>query len=305
MGDLHAVLGAGGGIGGELVRLLAGAGRRVRAVARRPLELPRGVEQRTADLRDAEQTAAAIDGAAVVYHCAMPAYNRWPQEFPDLTRAIAAAAVKTGSGLVVADNLYAAAAHGMPIREDEPAVEHGPKARTRVAMARELLARPGLRVTFGRAADYYGPGPGALSSIPGITLFQRAVAGEGMRWPGRLDEPHVLHHLPDLARALIVLGDSDVAWGRAWNLPSPPPLSGRGYARAAGAGGRVVALPRLALQAAGLFLPAARGVSELFWQFDRPFLVDHSAFDQAFGPLPLTPHPDAVAATVRAHRARR
>jgi nucleoside-diphosphate-sugar epimerase len=302
MTDLHAVLGAGGGIGGEIVRTLADAGRPVRALARRPLDLPASVEQRTVDLRDVDGTAAAIDGAAVVYHCAMPAYHRWPQEFPGLTRAIADAAGRAGADLVVADNLYAAPDHGRPITENEAPVDHGPKARTRAAMNAELLAHDEIRVCFGRAADYYGPGPRGLKSIPGITLFERAVAGGRMRWPGKLDEPHVLHYLPDLARALVMLADSESAWGRSWNIPSPAPLTGREYAAAAaaalGSDRRVTALPKIVLRAAGIINAEARGLAEVYWQFDRPFLVDASAFDDHIGHLGLTPHAEAIVETV-------
>jgi hypothetical protein len=48
-----------------------------------------------------------------------------------------------------------------------------------------------------------------------------------MFWPGKLDQPHALHYLPDLARALVMPADSEASWGRAWNLPSPKPLTGR------------------------------------------------------------------------------
>jgi len=34
---------------------------------------------------DREQLRRALEGAAVVYRCAQPAYTRWPQEFPELT----------------------------------------------------------------------------------------------------------------------------------------------------------------------------------------------------------------------------
>ncbi|MFE2970068.1 hypothetical protein ACFXKC_41670 [Streptomyces sp. NPDC059340] len=40
-----------------------------------------------------------------------------------------------------------------------------------------------------------------------------------MFWPGKLDQPHALHYLPDLARALVMPADSDASWGRAWNRP--------------------------------------------------------------------------------------
>ncbi|MFG1610169.1 NAD-dependent epimerase/dehydratase family protein [Actinoplanes sp. NPDC049265] len=300
MTDLHAVVGAGGGIGGAIVRALADAGRPVRALARRSLDVPTGVEQRQVDLGDVDATAAALAGAAVVYHCAMPSYHRWAQEFPTLTRAVADAAARAGAGLVVADNLYTAPGDGRPITETDAPVPHGPKARTRAAMRAELLARGDLRVTFGRGADYYGAGPRGLNSVPGNTLFARAVAGRRMFWPGRLDQLHALHYLPDLARALVLLADSAAPWGRTWNLPSPEPLTGRQYAAAASLARRprVTPIPKLALRAAGLVDVQARGVAEIFWQFDRPFLIDAAAFETHIGRLPLTPHAEAVARTM-------
>jgi nucleoside-diphosphate-sugar epimerase len=304
MTRLHAVLGAGGGIGGAIVRTLAAEGRPVRALARQTLDLPNGVEQRQVDLRDSTATSEALDGVAVIYHCAMPAYDRWPQEFPALTRAITEAAARAGADLVVADNLYAARDNGQPITEADAPVHHGHKARTRTAMSEELLARKDIRVCFGRGADYYGPGPRGLHSVPGIMLFERAAAGKRMLWPGKLDEPHVLHYLPDLARALVMLADSDAAWGRPWNLPSPEPLTGRQYATAAALGGkvRVTAIPKVAMLAAGIVDVQVREATETFWQFDRPFLVDASAFEAHIGQLALTSHADGVAQAVASAR---
>jgi nucleoside-diphosphate-sugar epimerase len=304
MTDLHAVIGAGGGIGGAVVRVLAEAGRPVLALARRPLDLPAGVEQRSVDVRDPEATAAALQGARVVYHCAVPPYDRWPQEFPALTRAVADAVARVGADLVVADNLYSSPGDGLPIREADPPVGHGPKAVTRTAVREELLARTDLRVCFGRGSDYYGPGPRGLNSVPGQTLFERAAAGRRMFWPGPLGIPHVLHFLPDLARGLVMLADSEAAWGRSWNIPCPEPLTGREYATAAalGASVRVTSVPRLALRAAGLFDAQAREVTEVLWQYDRPFLVDTSAFEAAIGHMALKPHPEAVAETVANRR---
>jgi shikimate 5-dehydrogenase len=90
--DLHAVLGASGGTGGAVVHELARRGLRARAVSRRgDAEAPGGVERVAADVATAEGAKAACAGAAVVYHCVQPPYTRWPQEFPPLTDAIAAA----------------------------------------------------------------------------------------------------------------------------------------------------------------------------------------------------------------------
>jgi hypothetical protein len=59
-----------------------------------------------------------------------------------------------------------------------------------------------------------------------------------MFWPGKPDQPHALHYLPDLAPALVMLADSEASWGRAWNLPFPKTLTGRQYAAAVALDGR-------------------------------------------------------------------
>ncbi|MCY7341324.1 MAG: NAD-dependent epimerase/dehydratase family protein [Pseudonocardia sp.] len=100
------VLGAGGAIGSHVVDALVDQGRPVRAVTRRAVPARPGVDGAVADLMDAGQLRAAIDGAAVVVHAAQPAYTRWSQEFPALSDAVADAVAGTGARLLFADNLY-------------------------------------------------------------------------------------------------------------------------------------------------------------------------------------------------------
>jgi nucleoside-diphosphate-sugar epimerase len=158
---MHVVVGASGGIGGALVRELARRGHRVRAVNRAgDAAVPAGVERLAADVATPDGAKAAAAGAAVVYHCAQPPYTDWPAAFPPLTEAIAEGATAAGAKLVLADNLYLYGPHDGPLTEDLPAAATGPKGRTRARMAERLLDlhRQGrLRVSIGRASNYYGP----------------------------------------------------------------------------------------------------------------------------------------------------
>src|SRR5919106_984250 len=284
--QLHVVVGATGGAGGALVRELAGRGHRVRAVSRKPAaDRPEGVEQLPAAAAARAHPRQACEGATVVYHCAQPPYQRWAAEFPPLTASIADAAAGAGARLVYADNLYAyGPVHG-PITEDLPALATTKKGRVRALMAERLLAahRSGtLQVAIGRSSDYYGPG--GANSVVGDILFGAAAKGERARWLGRLDVPHSLTYLQDVARALIT-----AALGR--------PV-------------KVTATSRLALRIAGVFDPRARETSEMLYQWERPFVLDASKFERAFGPFVPTPHHKAVATTVawfreRAGRTRR
>jgi nucleoside-diphosphate-sugar epimerase len=280
------------------------AGHRVRAVSRKPPAAPLdGVEQLAADAADPAQAHTACQGATVVYHCAQPPYERWAAEFPALTQSIAEAAAGAGARLVYADNLYTyAPVHG-PITEDLPTLATTTKGRVRTLMAERLLAahRSGtLQVAIGRSSDYYGPG--GANSVVGDILFGAATTGRRARWMGRLDVPHTLNFLPDVARALITLATRPEAPGNVWHLPAAEPLTGREFvdliAAALGRPLKVTATSRLALRIAGVFDPRARETTEMLYQWERPFVVDTSKFQQAFGALEPTPHHRAVATTV-------
>jgi nucleoside-diphosphate-sugar epimerase len=308
--QLHVVVGASGGAGGALVRELAGRGHRVRAVSRKPApDLPEGVEQRAADAADPAQTRTACQGATVVYHCAQPPYERWAQEFPKLTQSIADAAADAGATLVYADNLYAYGPVDGPLTEDLPALATTKKGRVRALMAERLLAahRQGtLQVTIARSSDYYGPG--GANSVVGDILFGAATTGERARWMGSLDVPHSLNYLPDVARALATLAAQPESLGGVWHLPAAEPVTGRAFveliASAVGQPVKVTATSRLALRIAGVFDPRARETTEMLYQWQRPFVLDASKFQRAFGPFEPTPHRQAVAATLAWFRQR-
>jgi nucleoside-diphosphate-sugar epimerase len=273
------------------------------------------VEQLAADAADPAQAREACQGATVVYHCVQPPYHRWAAEFPPLTASIADAAADAGARLVYADNLYTYGPVDGPLTEDLPARATTKKGRVRTRMAERLLAahRQGtLQVAIARSSDYYGPG--GANSFVGDILFGAATKGNRARWLGRLDVPHTLNYLQDVARALATLGTRPEAPGEVWHLPAAEPLTGRAFveliAAALGRPVKVTATSRLALRIAGVFDPGARETIEMLYQWERPFVLDASKFQRAFGPLEPTPHQQAVATTVawfqqRADRTRR
>ena len=60
---------------------------------------------------------------------------------------------------------------------------------------------------------------------------------------------------------------------------------------------------KFAMRAAGLGIPEAREVPDIWYQFAAPFVVDGSALDTAFGPLQITPLAQAVHDTVAWYQA--
>jgi nucleoside-diphosphate-sugar epimerase len=307
---LHVVFGT-GQVGSALVAHLAGLGVAVRAVSRnRPRALADGVDWRAADAADAEAAADAAKGAAVVYQCLNAPYTQWPERFPPLQRGVLAAAERNSALLVVLENLYGyGPTGGKPMTEDLPLAATTVKGATRAAMTAELLAAAETgRVQFaiGRASDFFGPGVTQGSTL-GERVFGNALAGRRADFIGNPGLPHTYSYVPDIAAGLATLGTDPRAAGQVWHLPGPPTGTTRALldvvAADVGHPVGVRALPKLAVRALALVNPMLRGLAEMAYEFDEPFVLDTSKYESAFGAAG-TPLAAAVAATVAWYRTR-
>jgi nucleoside-diphosphate-sugar epimerase len=80
------------------------------------------------------------------------------------------------------------------------------------------------------------------------------------------------------------------------------PGPGRTAERARGAPApRIARMPRWVFNAIGVVSPLVRELRETRYQFDRPFVVDSSAFESTFGIAP-TPIDEALEATLEFYR---
>ncbi|MDN3239633.1 NAD-dependent epimerase/dehydratase family protein [Glycomyces tritici] len=300
MPDLHVVLGATGAIGSSVVAELTARGHEVRAVSRNA-EGPQGFQ---ADITTADGAAAACAGAAVVYQCAQPPYARWAEEFVGLTDTVLTGVEKAGARLVMADNLYMYGPVQEPLHEGLPNAAAFPKGRARARVAEMILNahREGrVSASLGRASDYFGPG--GLNTILGPQIFAAAVAGKTARWIGEPDEPHTVSYLPDIAAGLVTLGEHPKADGYAWHLPVAPPTTGTEFLdlvwEAAGGRPRSASLGRGMQRLIGAFNPVVKELGETWYQRDRDWIVDDTAFRAAFPEhVRVTPLDQAIAATV-------
>ena len=262
--ELHVVVGGSGAIGGAVVEELGRRGRRVRSIGRRD-----------ADVMDRQQAIDAVAGASVVYQCAAPAYTRWVDEFSTLQANVADAAESAGARLVVVENLYMYGPTDGPMTESLPMAATGKKGALRARLSQDLLERHAagrVRVTIGRASDYYGPR--AVNSAVGEQFFAAIARGKAPRWLGRLDQPHALSFLPDIAAGLVSLGEHPEADGEVWHLPVSPALTGAEWSeRTAAIVGRPVRPSRVTrpmVFGLGLFMPLLRELRETLYQWERP-----------------------------------
>src|SRR5579863_1278152 len=104
------VLGATGGIGGEVTRQLRDAGWDVRALQRRasqPVEQRDGIKWIRGDALNAQDVMAAANGCSVIVHAVNPpGYRRWSElVLPMLDNTIAAASA-TGATIMLPGTVY-------------------------------------------------------------------------------------------------------------------------------------------------------------------------------------------------------
>jgi nucleoside-diphosphate-sugar epimerase len=308
-GGLHVVFGA-GQVGRMLAVLLAERGVTVRVVSRRrSAGLPEGTAWRAADAADLDAACDAAKGAAVIYQCLNAPYAQWPERFPPLQRGVLAAAERAGALLVSLENLYGyGPTGGRPMTEDLALAATTVKGRTRAAMTGELLAAAAagrVRVAIGRASDFFGPGVSQGSTL-GERVFGNALSGRRADFIGNADLPHTYSYVPDIAAGLVTLGTDARAAGQVWHLPGPQTVTTRALldlvAAQVGHPVGVRSVPKLAVRALGLVNPALRGLAEMSYQFDEPFVLDTTKYESVFGAAG-TPLAAAIAATVAWYRA--
>ncbi|SBS76071.1 NAD-dependent epimerase/dehydratase [uncultured Mycobacterium sp.] len=308
MAGTAVVFGAGSGLGAEIARQYVEQGRQVRGVTRTGKGTPEGVEVCRADLLDRDAAIASSQGASVIHLAANVPYPDWLTTFPAMVANGIAAAEAANAKLVLTDNLYAYGPVDGPFDEQTPERPRGPKEQLRSHLGHTLLdahARGRVRVTIGRVSDYYGPD--ARMSLPDELVLEPLSRGRNPMWFAPLNMPHTFGYSIDTAKALIILGDDERADGRVFHTPAAETLPVSDFIKLAGeVAGRVrrpIRLPTTTVRLMSVFDRRLRGYHELDHQRTKPWVVDHSAFDNTFGPLPVTGHAEAVKHTIDWYRA--
>ncbi|TDB83753.1 NAD-dependent epimerase/dehydratase family protein [Actinomadura sp. KC216] len=305
----HVIVGA-GQVGAHLAGRLAEGGHDVTVVTRSGSG-PDGVRKVAADVADQARLTEIAKGADTLYNCVNPRYHRWAQDWPPMASSFLGTAEATGAVLVTLSCLYGYGPVDGPMTEDLPLAATGTKGRVRVKMWQDALAAHQAgraRVTELRGSDYYGPGSTDQAYVGEERFVKPLLAGKRVPYFSDPSVPHAWTYLPDVAEALAIAGTDERAWGRAWHVPTGPAVSTLGFAErlceiAGAPAPRVHEVPRPVFTAIGLFSPLMKELRETRYQFDRPYIVDSSAFESTFGMAP-TPLDDALKTIIAAHRER-
>ena len=305
----HVVIGA-GPVGRAIVQALVGRGIEAQVLSRSGTQVS-GARSESVDALDTDRLAAAIAGADVVYQASSPAYHRYREEFPPLQESIVRAVQTSDAVLAVVENLYGYGPVSGPMTETLPLAATGRKGRVRAEMWKALEAESDagrLKVTVGRSSDFFGPY--ANDSVVGERFFVPLIAGKKAEVMGDPEALHTYTYVRDFGEALVRLALDERSLGRAWHVPNAPAVTNRRFLElAAGIAGvqpKSTTLTTAKMRLGGLFIPAARELPEMLYEFERDFVVDHSAYAATFGDH-ATALEESLAETIewfRSHRSK-
>ncbi len=309
--DTVLVLGATGGIGGEVARQLRDAGWEVRALKRGATEEKRdGITWLAGDAMDAQAVRQAAKGCAVIVHAVNPpGYRNWSQlVLPMLDNTIAAAKAE-GATIVLPGTVYNFGPDAFPLlAEDSPQHPVTRKGAIRVEMEKrlEVASRQGARVLIVRAGDFFGPKAGNNWFSQG--LVKAGLPVKAVSYPGRAGIGHQWSYLPDVARTMVELlarRDRLAPFARFhmaghWDADGTR-MSGairKVVMRRTGTEARVSAFPWWLLTLASPFVATFREMREMRYLWETPVGMDNAKLVAFLGREPHTPLDEAVEAAL-------
>ena len=307
------VLGATGGIGGEMVRQLLAAGWQVRALTRGELPSPRsdGVSWLRGDAMLRADVLAASAGCSVIVHAVNPpGYRDWDKlVLPMLDNTIAAAQAQ-GATIVLPGTVYNYGGDAFPVlTEDAPQRPATRKGAIRVELEARLerAAGGGARVLIVRAGDFFGPHAGNSWFAQGLVKPGQPV--RAITYPGKQGIGHQWSYLPDVARtmvALLAMRDSLPPFAR-FHLAGHWDQDGRQMtdaiarvvSQSTGRAPRVTAFPWWLMALAAPFVATLRELREMRYLWQTPVRMDNARLLAVLGHEPHTPLEVAIKATLK------
>lgn len=304
------VLGATGGIGGEMARRLVAAGWRVRALHRDPARRGASDDGFTwinGDAMRAADVTAAAEGASLIVHAVNPpGYRNWGQLVLPMVESSIAAATAQGARIFLPGTVYNYGPDAFPlVGEDAPQNPVTRKGAIRVEMERRLrkAVERGTKLLILRAGDFFGPRSGNTWFAQGLVKPGRPVTR--VVNPGRPGIGHQWAYLPDVAETAIRLLE------RADQLDDAATFHFEGFWDADGAAmaaaiARAVGdsalpirrFPWPLLRLAAPFVPLFRELAEMRYLWEQPVRLDNRRLVAFLGEEPRTGLDEAVRRTL-------
>jgi nucleoside-diphosphate-sugar epimerase len=302
------VLGATGGVGGEVARRLVARGWIVKALVRDPAKLAErttGILAMKGDAMNAQDVAHAATGAALIVHAVNPSgYRDWEKLVLPMLENTISAARATGARILLPGTVYNYGPDAFSLI-DEAAPQHPPTrmGAIRVEMEQRLRAATaqGVRTLIVRAGNFFGPKAGNNWFSQGLIKPGRPITA--ISDPGARGVGHQWAYLPDVAETMIQLAErTDLADFATFHMDGHWDADGKqmieAIQRAVGAPVKVRAFPWWLVTLLAPFAPLFRGLREMRYLWRTPVRLDNARLVATLGREPHTPLDEAVRETL-------
>jgi nucleoside-diphosphate-sugar epimerase len=306
------ILGATGGVGGEVARLLVAQGWSVRALHR---DLDRlsafhktsGLSWHRGDVISAADVASAATGISVIVHAVNPpGYRNWGELVLPMLDNTIAAAVANSARIVLPGTVYNFGPDAFPnLHETSPQNPVTVKGRIRVEMEDRLRAASlkGASALIVRAGDFFGPRAGNNWFSQGLVKPGKRVTA--ITYPGRTGIGHQWAYLPDVAETIVRLLEkseilepfSTFQMEGHWDADGTQMIAA--IRKVVGNPKiKVGKMPWLSMRLLSPFVPLFRELLEMQYLWNVPIRMDNVRLKTALGLEPHTPLDVAVRNTL-------
>ncbi len=292
MSQIHTILGAGGAIATNLLKVLQDANESVRLVSRSGKEVF-GTESRKANVLQKDELREALQGAAIVYFLIGIEYkiDIWKRDWPIIMQNVIDVCAELKIPFIFVDNVYMYGQVSVNMTEATPFNPCSEKGKVRAQIATMLLEaiRTGkVTATIARSADFYGPGSFEVSFFHQL-VTKNVKAGKKAQWLSNANLPHSLTYTVDIAKALYVLAKDPSSFNQTWHLPTASPaLTGKELTQMSGSTKQVSVLPKWLLKILGVFIPVMKETVEMVYQYEHPYHFDSSKFQRKYNFTPTS-----------------
>lgn len=307
------VLGATGGIGGEVARQMRAAGWEVCALTRdvdRARRENAGFSWIKGDALNRQEVLAAAHGCAVIVHAVNPpGYRNWAELVMPMIDNTVAAAIAEGATIVLPGTVYNFGPDAFPVlHEDSPQHPQTRKGAIRVQLEQRLqqASRQGARVLIVRAGDFFGARVANNWFAQGLVKPGKPV--HAVSYPGEPGVAHQWAYLPDVARTMLELIerraslDAFARFHMAGHVDTDGTQMTRAIQRVVlrrtGHQPRVGRFPWWLMKLIAPFVVTVREMLEMRYLWQTPLLLDNRRLVAALGQEPHTPLEQAVEATL-------
>jgi nucleoside-diphosphate-sugar epimerase len=147
-----------------------------------------------------------------------------------------------------------------------------------------------IRATIARAADFYGTD--SLNSFFDMMVLDKYAKKQGAQLIGNPKKLHNFSYIPDMGKAMYMLGQHPESDNQIWHMPTAAPLTGKQFieltAKIYGVAPKYFAVNKFMLWMYGLFVKVVMGTVEMYYQYDHDYDFNSDKFEKAFNFKPTS-----------------